>query len=217
MKSVEGYRMNVFMILGAIIFMVSVSLIDNEGKVWKWAVAFTIIGMLLIIGGCFIQRPIDAEAHGNTFKSRGAGVTAHMNATLYNSLNDTFDGKHVRESDIDLLARLITAEQGYSDGVDADDYELRAYLVGSVVINRIKSKDFPNTLWDVIYQNDPIQYQCIENGHIYKEYDPIAWEIAEELLTYGTTIDESIVYAAEFPQGKGVYKQVGKTYFCYSD
>lgn len=213
MKSVERDRMNVFMIVGGIIFMVSVSLIDNEGKVGRWAVAFTIIGMLLIIGGSFLERPVDVEAYGKTYKSRGAGVTAHMNATLYNSLNDTFDGKHVRESDIDLLARLITAEQGYSDGVDADDYELRAYLVGSVVINRIKSKDFPDTLWDVIYQKG--QYQCVENGHIYKEYDPIAWEIAEELLIYGTTIDENIVWAAEFKQGKGVYKKIGNTYFCY--
>jgi hypothetical protein len=213
MKSAEGYRMNVFMIVGAIIFMVSVSLIDSEGKVWKWAVAFSIIGLLLIIGGCFMQKPVDVEARGNTFKSRGAGVTAHMNATLYNSLNDTFDGKHVRESDIDLLARLITAEQGYSDGVDADDYELRAYLVGSVVINRIKSKDFPDTLWDVIYQKG--QYQCVDNGHIYKEYDPIAWEIAEELLIYGTDVPKNVLFQAEFPQADGIYKQIGNTYFCW--
>jgi hypothetical protein len=132
---------------------------------------------------------------------------------LYNSLNDTFDGKHVRESDIDLLARLITAEQGYSDGVDADDYELRAYLVGSVVINRIKSKDFPDTLWDVIYQKG--QYQCVDNGHIYKEYDPIAWEIAEELLIYGTDVPKNVLFQAEFPQADGIYKQIGNTYFCW--
>jgi hypothetical protein len=77
----------------------------------------------------------------------------------------------------------------------------------------MKSDKFPNTLQEVI--NQPGQYQSVRNGHINKEYDDIAWEIAEELLVYGTTIDESIVFQAEFQQGSGTYRKIGNTYFCY--
>ena len=118
------------------------------------------------------------------------------------------------EDDIELLARLITAEVGYATNYDPLDYEQMCYLTGSVVINRINSSKFPNTLKDVIYQSG--QYQCVDNGHISREYDDVAWEVAEELLVYGTTIDESVVFQSEFQQGSGIYLKIGNQYFCYS-
>jgi hypothetical protein len=141
-----------------------------------------------------------------------AGITSYLNGQFYLAMQE--EPPMVDEADIELLARLITAEQGYADNYEDElDYEERAYLCGSVVINRMKSDKFPNTLQEVI--NQPGQYQCVSNGHINKEYDDIAWEIAEELLVYGTTIDESIVFQAEFQQGSGTYRKIGNTYFCY--
>jgi hypothetical protein len=141
-----------------------------------------------------------------------AGITSYLNGQFYLAMQE--EPPMVDEADIELLAKLITAEQGYADNYEDElDYEERAYLCGSVVINRMKSDKFPNTLQEVI--NQPGQYQCVRNGHINKEYDDIAWEIAEELLVYGTTIDESIVFQAEFQQGSGTYRKIGNTYFCY--
>ena len=117
------------------------------------------------------------------------------------------------ESEIELLARLITAEAGYSSAYDPLDYEELCYLTGSVVINRIKSEKFPDTLQEVINQRG--QYQCVQNGHINREYDDTAWEISEELLLYGTEIDEAVVFQSEFRQGSGIYRQIGNQYFCY--
>ena len=116
-------------------------------------------------------------------------------------------------NEIDLLARLITAEIGYSSYYDPIDYEQLCYLAGSVPLNRIKSDKFPQTLKEVIYQ--PGQYQCVENGHINRQYDDIAWEIAEELLTVGTDVDPTVVYQSEFPQGSGIYQHIKNQYFCY--
>ena len=113
----------------------------------------------------------------------------------------------IDEADIDLLARLMTAEQGYN----ADE---KAYLyTGSVVINRVNSEYFPNTLKEVIYQAG--QYECVSNGHINRDYDAVAWEIAEGLLVEGATIPSNVVFQAEFKQGGGVYDKIGRTYFCY--
>lgn len=55
------------------------------------------------------------------------------------------------EDDLDLLARLITAEMGASWVSD----EMQLY-VGSVVINRMNHELFPDTLYDVILRKRPI-------------------------------------------------------------
>lgn len=67
------------------------------------------------------------------------------------------------QSDLDLLARLITAE--------ADGQPYNAMVsVGAVVMNRVKDSRFPNTVSGVIYQKDSGYYQFtpVENGWINK-------------------------------------------------
>lgn len=109
--------------------------------------------------------------------------------------------------DVDLLARCITAEMGYNQPKEL------YYLAGSVVWNRMRSDSFPDYLVDVIYQDG--QYQCTWNGHIERDADPVAIEVANDLLLNGTQIPENVVFQAEFIQGHGVYEHIGNTYFCY--
>ena len=79
------------------------------------------------------------------------------------------------ESDLDLLARLITAE------AQADPYEAQV-AVGAVVLNRVKSDSFPNTLREVIYQNIDGYYQFapVVNGWINKPAEPDSIKAAKE-------------------------------------
>ncbi len=117
--------------------------------------------------------------------------------------------------DIDLLARLITAEEGYALSYEGDKRQEIIdcyYHCGGVVLNRMKSHEFPDTLEGVIYQRG--QYDVVNNGAINRDYDDIAYEVAEELLTYGTDIPDDVVFQAEFVQGSGVYKKIGNQYFC---
>ncbi len=67
------------------------------------------------------------------------------------------------ESDLDLLARLITAE------AQSEPYSAQV-AVASVVINRIKSSQFPNSISSVIYQKSDGYYQFtpVLNGWINK-------------------------------------------------
>lgn len=59
------------------------------------------------------------------------------------------------EEDVKLLARLIHGE------ARGECYEGQV-AVGAIVLNRVKSKGFPNTLEGVIYQKR--QFSCIDDG-----------------------------------------------------
>lgn len=87
--------------------------------------------------------------------------------------NKRTGGSYVKRStqysqyEIDLLARLITAE--------ADDEPFKAKVgVGAVVLNRVKDPNFPNSIAGVIYAKDDGFYQFtpVENGWINKPASP---------------------------------------------
>ncbi len=112
----------------------------------------------------------------------------------------------VQDEEVELLARLIYAE-GNTLGETGMAY------IGSVALNRVASEHFPDTLEEVVYQAG--QYACTWNGAINTEPSDVAYEIAEELLIYGSQLPGSVVWQSEFIQGSGVYTTVGNTYFCY--
>ena len=116
--------------------------------------------------------------------------------------------EEIYRDDLYFMAHLIYAEAGSSWCSD----ELQIY-VGSVVLNRVQSASFPNTLRDVIYQSG--QYACTWDGNFEKEPDERAWKNAEIVLTNGSQLPDNVVYQAEFKQGSGVHCKVGNTYFCY--
>lgn len=67
-------------------------------------------------------------------------------------------------AEVDLLARLITAE------ADSESYAAKV-AVGAVVLNRVKNPAFPNSINAVIYQVDAkgyYQFTPVENGWINK-------------------------------------------------
>ena len=108
------------------------------------------------------------------------------------------------EDDFELLARVIEAEAGG----ESDYHKL---CVGTVVMNRVASDKYPDTIEGVIYQ--PGQYQCVTNSHINKEPSESSYKAAESILDGRRMFRSSVVYQAEFIQGK-VVEKVGNTYFC---
>lgn len=200
----------IFMIiLSIIIFCIGLYIIAEVESLDDIGTVICLIAGLLFLINFF--SPIKADASGYT--GRGAGISKVMDEMLYNAMHDYYVVPDVSENDIELLARLITAEVGYSSNYNIEDYERAAYLTGSVVINRMHSCNFPATLEQVIYQNG--QYACTWDGNIDKEYDDIAFEIAEDLLANGTEIPENVIYQSQFIQGSGIYEQIGNIIFCY--
>ena len=75
--------------------------------------------------------------------------------------------------DIDLLARLISAE------ARGEPY-IGQVAVGAVVLNRIKHPSFPNTLSGVIYQ--PGAFSCLDDGQFYEPVADSAYKAAQDAI-----------------------------------
>ncbi len=107
------------------------------------------------------------------------------------------------------LSHLIQAEAGYCS---------REMMigVGSVVLNRVKSPKFPNTVYEVIHQ--PGQYSTVSwlASQVPTEE---CEEATDYLLRNGSQYPEDVLYQANFPQGTGTYMIISTSYstmyFCY--
>lgn len=109
------------------------------------------------------------------------------------------------QEDLEILAHVLAGEgQGYPDE------EQR--LIGSVVLNRIKSHKFPNIIKKVVFQ--PGQYSCIPDGNYYRTPTERNWANAKWLLENGSVLPEYVVYQSGEPLGK-IYLKTKWHYYCY--
>lgn len=119
------------------------------------------------------------------------------------------------EEDLDLLARIINAEAGCDWMPDWVQQ-----MVGSVVLNRVNSAYFPNTIREVIYQ--PGQYGPVYNGSINKKPSQRVIENARYLLENGSICPPNVTGQNGIITGSGLYTSyydsvLGTTiYFCYT-
>lgn len=109
----------------------------------------------------------------------------------------------VSDLELNTLARLIHAEAGNQD-------LMGKVLVGCVVMNRVKSPIFPNTVDGVIFQKG--QFSVISNGSYYKvDVDDDSYEAARLCLDNHTAFNPNILF---FDSCGGVN---GKNHFKHGD
>lgn len=92
------------------------------------------------------------------------------------------------EEELDLLARLIYSE----GGIESYNTQL---MIGSVVMNRVDSDLFPNTIREVIYQENQFSVTFIEIDGITmidRPADEEAKKAAYEILTYGSILPHKV-------------------------
>ena len=118
------------------------------------------------------------------------------------------------EDDLYWLALCISVEAGASWA--SDEHQL---MVGNVVLNRVASDLFPDTIYDVLHQ--PGQYPWVNYNISNFTITDRAIENARRLLNGERYCPENVVFQAEFKQGNGVYLSIydsvlnNTTYFCY--
>lgn len=128
---------------------------------------------------------------------------------------DGYQNLAYTDEDLDLLARIINAEAG-CDWIP----DWVQQMVGSVVINRVNSQYFPNTIREVIYQ--PGQYGPVYNGMINYTPSQRVIENARYVLENGSTCPANVTGQNGEVSGGGVYTSyydsiLGTTiYFCYT-
>ena len=85
------------------------------------------------------------------------------------------------------LARII--------GAEAKGEPFRGQVaVGNVVLNRVASRDYPNTIYDVIFDRKyGVQFTPAANGTIY-EIPPASAIVAAKVCLEGYTLSDSILY-----------------------
>lgn len=112
-----------------------------------------------------------------------------------------------------LLAKVIQTEAGSS--WLSMDWKM---AVGEVVLNRVASSKFPNTIYDVVYQPGQYAGKSGYNGMILRDSCiRAAVNLMNGQRVFG---DPSVLYQGKSVQGRGVARTfhdsvLGNEYFCY--
>ncbi len=105
-------------------------------------------------------------------KSRGLAVDGVCGAATLKSLGVSA-GKTQTDLDVDLLARLISAE------ARGEPY-VGQVAVGAVVLNRMEHPSFPNSLSGVVYQAGA--FSCIADGQFRQPVADSAYRAARDAI-----------------------------------
>ena len=128
---------------------------------------------------------------------------------------DETESEVSREVDSDWfnVAHIMMAEAGYTDSTERR-------LTASVLLNRVDSDKFPDTIGGCLYQQG--QYSTVrDGGPFWTEPTEDCWRDAEDLLktwyeTGETDLPESVLYQARSPQGSGTHLvSAWGQFFCY--
>lgn len=133
-------------------------------------------------GRMYIPADVLARAVGMRYSASSSAVTFSGSVSPLVSAD-----KYYRSDEVLWLARIIHAE---SQGEPL----LGQIAVGNVVLNRVKSPDFPNTIYGVIFDRKyGVQFSPILNGTIYNEpsYNSI---LAAKICLEGYDISEGALY-----------------------
>ena len=158
----------------------------------------------------YLDEMVSAAVDGRVEDGRKAGdnrdAIIEMNGS--DSLRISFD-------ELYLLSRLIYAEAG-SDWL-TDEFRM---CIGEVVMNRVASPEFPDTLYDVIYQKG--QYAAAASPGFDTLVPPSnCVDIALRLLQGERCMVQSVVFCSGNIQGDifSVYEdwRLGVIYFCVSN
>ena len=140
---------------------------------------------------------VDGKCGPNTLAALGINVSASSQSG--------------GSGDVDLLARLISAEargEPYSGQV----------AVGAVVLNRIESPAFPNSMSGVIYQSGA--FTCLSDGQFWGEVTDSSYKAARDALNGWDPSGGALYYlnpntaTSSWIWSRPVLSVIGKHYFC---
>lgn len=120
--------------------------------------------------------------------------------------------------ELDMLAAVIFYEAGSDDCSDRHQQ-----LVAQVVLNRVASDKFPDTIYDVITQQNPTQYSTyklvLKNMGNKDVIPQRCYDNALKVLNDEVDCPDNILWQANFIQGSKIYEthrtSYSITYFCY--
>jgi len=121
-------------------------------------------------------------------------------------------GQASASKDVDLLARLIYGE------ARGEPYEGQV-AVAAVVLNRVESSKFPNSIASVIYQ--PGAFDVVSDGQIYLTPDDTAYKAARDAMAGWVPTVGCIYYynprtaTSSWIKNRPVIRSIGRHVFCF--
>ena len=137
---------------------------------------------LMSDGRIYIPAKTLAKALGLTLRESASGLefSGSINPILSGSL-------FYREDAVYWLSRIISAESRGEPLVGQ-------IAVGNVIMNRVNSKSFPNTIWGVIFDRKyGVQFSPVANGTIY-EAPAYTATLAAKICLEGFSVSDDIIY-----------------------
>jgi len=170
---------------------------------WLIAATIAIIGLIFSIVPGAEEEVIEVtieEFEKVTVKLEERNSTEHV--------EELETGLLINANELEILARIIHGESGSNWCSDT----MQLY-VGSVFLNRVADKDFPNTFEEVAFQDNGRQYSCTRKGKGYWE-TPTERDFATAtyLLMNGSQLESDYVWQSNFEQGTDIIK-VQNMYF----
>ncbi|MDT8861252.1 cell wall hydrolase [Alkalihalobacillus sp. MEB130] len=120
----------------------------------------------------------EINLHKSNPTSESNSVEAYSNETYTDELV-------LSENELDLLARIVRAE------AQTEPFEGKV-AVADVVLNRVESSEFPDTIEEVIYE--PRQFQPVSNGQVNKPADEESIEAVAAAISDMRNITEDSLF-----------------------
>lgn len=123
--------------------------------------------------------PITRQAVSDFQSDYGLVVTGEVDGSTASMLGIQLGGQ--QSNDLYVLAKCIYAEA-------RGEVYVGQVAVGAVILNRVASPDFPNTIYGVVYQ--PWAFTAVSDGQMSLEPDSVAYQAAQDAMngwdpTYG--------------------------------
>ena len=184
--------------------------------------------LLLIFTSVQFQKDIEISSYSIlnnskiisiNYESLDFKVLEPTSTALSSTLQETVLPKYT-DDDLFCLAAVVYQEAGSDQCTDE-----QRLLVGNVVLNRVESPLFPNTIRGVLEQKNqygkfyytgvcfPERADTEQEAHAVQR----AYGIAKNLLEGERNCPSNVIWQSHFPQGDGIYKKLGNIYFCYSE
>ena len=165
--------------------------------------ALIILILLIII---LIEYAVPAKAGTVTGEQHLGGMSVWLDKYIEEY------GHSPYTEDIELLAEVMFHEN-YTNGEEV------MYYTGAVVMNRVFSPNYPNSIKEVLYQSN--QYSTTSKFYT-KEIPNDVYKLALKIIKLGTPdVPKTVLFQAMFRQGKvwkvipSSYSSKDVEYFCY--
>ncbi|MEO4053188.1 spore cortex-lytic enzyme [Solibacillus sp. CAU 1738] len=153
--------------------------------------------------------PLEQQVQSGTGNATASG---NANTTGNPSSSSMQLPANYSERDIQLLANAVYGE------ARGEPYEGQV-AVAAVILNRLESPDFPNTISEIIFQ--PRAFTAVADGQIWLTPNPRAKEAALDAINGWDPSENALYYfnpktaTSEWIWTRPQIKQIGEHIFCY--